>query len=210
MRECLDCGKELRDVDIVCTECGSENLSLIEEENTQKDKNPKGALIILIAVLIIGILSSVIVYKSSQSTIPAKPIESAMAAFYSGDLQGYIDEMYGEFKTDAENYLTQEYESFISFEESTIETLKSAFGDNYKIETKVVDVFDYSDKIIQFTNDACADCGYDALITDLCHVTIRIVISNDEGAQSCYLADEYSAQIGGKWYFLPQGLLVNN
>ena len=54
MRKCLDCGKELKDVDMVCPDCGSENLSLINEneETNFKEKRPKGGIIVLIIVFI--------------------------------------------------------------------------------------------------------------------------------------------------------------
>lgn len=206
MRRCLDCGKELKDVEMVCSECGSENLSLIEEE-VFKEKKPKGGIIVLIIILIIGITAGILVYKSSQKSIPAEPVENAMAALYSGDLGGYVNEMYGAFQTDAENYLTSEYESYEAYRESTEETLKNAYGDNYKIETETVDVFTYSDKMCEFVNEACSSLGYDAEIAELRHVTVRIVTSNSEGAQTYYIADDYSAEIGGKWYFLPKNML---
>lgn len=209
MRKCLDCGKELKDVDMVCPDCGSENLSLIDdtEQNAVKKRNPKGGIIVLIAVVIIGITAGVLVYGNSQKSVPAKPVETAMKELYSGDLQGYIDEMYGAFQGDAENYLVSEYESFEAFKQSTEETLVNAYGEDYKIESKAVDVFDYSDKMIEFVNEACESAGYKSDITDLKHITVRVVTSNSEGAQTCYVADEYSAEIGGKWYLLPQSLL---
>lgn len=212
MRKCLDCGKELKDVDMVCPDCGSENLSLINEneENIYKEKKPKGGIIVLIIVIIIGITAGVLVYNSSQNSVPAKPVEKAIKALYSGDLEGYIDEMYGAFQADAENYLTSEYGSFEAYSDSTKSTLKNAYGSDYKIESRVVDVFSYSDKMIEFVNQACDSAGYKADITDLKHITVRIITKNDEGAQTYYIADDYSAEIGGKWYFLPQNMLVSD
>ena len=209
MRKCLDCGKELRDVEMVCAECGSENLSLIEEAETFKEKKPKGGFIILSVVVLIGIISGILVYQNSLKTVPAEPVKNAMAAFYSGDLDGYINEMYGSFQTDAENYLTSQYGSYSAFEESTKDTLINAYGENYIVETEVVDVFSYSDKMIEFVQQACDAVGYDADITDVKHITVRIVTKNTEGAQTYYIADEYSAEIGGKWYMLPKSMLIS-
>lgn len=212
LRKCLDCGKELKDVDMVCPDCGSENLSLIDDndEKVYKEKKPKGGIIVLIILFIIGVAAGILVYSSSQKSVPAEPVETAIKALYSGDLEGYIDEMYGAFQTDAENYLTSEYGSFEEYSESIKSTLENAYGDDYTIETKVVDVFSYSDKMVEFVNEACDSAGYKADITDLKHITVRVVTKNDEGAQTYYIADDYSAQIGGKWYFLPESMLSSD
>ena len=209
MRKCLDCGKELRDVDMVCSECGSENLSLIEnEEENYKENKPKGGLIALAVVLIIGIISGVMIYRNSSKTVPAEPVKNAMAAFYSGDLEGYVNEMYGSFHSDAESYLTSTYGSYSSYEESTLATLKETFGDDYSIKCKTIDIYSYSDEMVALFQEACGTIGYDETFEDVKHVTIRTVITNEEGLESYYIADEYSVEINGKWYFLPKSYLV--
>ncbi len=210
MRKCLDCGATLKDFEMSCGECGSENLSLINEETTEyKEKKPKGFLILLIVIAIIGIVSAVIVSNNAKRTMPSKPIEKAVVSLYSGDLAGYINDMYGSFKADAENFFTESYGDFETYKKENEDILINAYGADYKISSKVIDVYSYSDKMIEFYQNACKELGYDIAIEDMKHVTIRVDISNDEGAQEVYIADEYSVQTGGKWYFLPKNMLVS-
>lgn len=213
MRRCLDCNAELPNAAMECTECGSQNLSLIEEKTTEKTALPKKVnafIIVIAAVFVIGVVCGFFAYKYSAKTVPAEPIKNAMNSLYTGDLQGYIDEMYKSFQSDAENYLNNEYGSFSSYKDSTEETLKNAYGDDYKVVSEVIDVYPFTDKMVEFLNDACKEAGYKVEITDAKNVTVRTVTKNDDGAESYYIADEYSAEIDGKWYFVPKGLLVSN
>ena len=208
MRKCLDCGAEVKDVDMQCPECNSENLSLIEDKKAHKEKKPKGGIILLIVVVIFGIIASIVVGDNAKNVVPAEPIKTAITALYAGDLDGYINEMYGCFTADAENYFSEEYGDFEAYKQENDEILKEAYGNNYSIESKVVDVYDYSEKMIDFVQQTCDELNYDIKIEDLKHICIRVSIENDEGAQTYYIADEYSVQVSGKWYFLPKDMLV--
>lgn len=208
MRKCLDCGAEVNNVDMKCPECQSENLSLIEEEKVFKEKKPKGGLILLIVVVIIGIIAALIVGDNAKNVVPAKPIEKAVTALYAGDLDGYINEMYGCFTADAENYFSEEFGNFETYKQENDEILKQAYGENYSIKSKIVDVYNYSDKMVELVQQTCDDLNYDIKIEELKHVCVRVSIENEEGAQSYYIADEYSVQVGGKWYFLPKDMLI--
>ncbi len=209
MRKCLDCGAELQDFQMQCSECGSENLSLIEEEQVKQAENkPKGALILFVVIAIIGIICAVLVSTNANKTVPAKPIKNAVTALYSGDIQGYIDEMYGGFKADAENFFTQSYGNFDTYKDETVEILKNAYGNNYEITSQVVDVYSYTDSMVEFYQDVCTELNYNIKIEKMKHITVRCAVENDEGMQQYYIADEYSVQVGGKWYFLPKDMLV--
>ena len=210
MRKCLDCGKELKDFELKCSECLSDNLSLInEEQESAREKKPKSFLILLIVIVIIGFASAIFAYNYLNKTVPAEPIKEAVASLYSGDLEGYIEPMHSEFKPDAESILLSEYESYQAYTESIKETLENAYGDNYKIDTQVIDTYKYSDKIVEFLNEAVQSIGYDVEITSAYHVTVRVVTGNDDGAETYYVADDYSCEIDGKWYFVPKNMLVS-
>jgi len=210
MRKCLDCNAELKDFQMRCSECGSENLSLIEEEaHEYKEKKPKGFLILIVVIAVIGIISSIIISNNAKVVIPAKPIVKAVVSLYSGDIDGYINEMYGGFKSDAESFFTDSYGNFETYKQETEDILINAYGADYKITSKVADVYSYSGKMIEFYQSACDNLGYDIKIEDMKHVIVRVSISNDEGAQEVYVADEFSVQVGGKWYFLPRNMLVS-
>ena len=210
MRKCLDCGATLKDFEMSCGECGSENLSLIEEEaHEYKEKKPKGFLILIVVIAVIGIISSIIISNNAKVVIPAKPIEKAVVSLYSGDIDGYINEMYGGFKSDAESFFTDSYGNFETYKQETEDILINAYGTDYKITSKVADVYSYSGKMIEFYQSGCDNLGYDIKIEDMKHVVVRVSISNDEGAQEVYVADEFSVQVGGKWYFLPKNMLVS-
>lgn len=210
MRKCLDCGAELDDVAMKCSECGSENLSLIEDNESKKTslpKKPKTFIIIISVIVILGIIASIVAFNFSSSSVPAKPVEKALTAFYTGDLDTYVNQMYGVFQSDAESYLTNQYGSYSAYEESTKETLKATYGDNYKIEAKVIDVYPLTDKLVDDLKTACSKTGYKANITDARNVTVRIVTKGDDGQEEYYIANEYSAEVGGKWYLIPKGLI---
>ena len=208
MRKCLDCNTELKDFEMKCSECGSENLSVIEEEQPHfKEKKPKAFIILLCAVVVLGLVCAIIVGNNAKKAVPAKPIETAIVALYSGDIQGYVDEIYGDFKVEAENFFLDTYGNFDAYKQETEDILKDAYGNKYEMTSKVVDVFSYSDLMIEFYQEACDELGFDIQIEDMKHVTVRVSIENDEGAQEYYMADEFSVQVGGKWYFLPKDML---
>ena len=177
MRKCLDCGAQVKDVDMQCPECSSENLSLIEEDKEVfKEKKPKGGIILFVVVVIIGIIVGIAVGNNAKNVVPAKPIKTAVSALYNGDLDGYINQMYGCFTADAENYFSQEYGDFEAYKKENDEILKQAYGKNYSIKTKVVDVYDYSDKMIEFVQGTCDELNYDVKIEDLKHISVRVSI----------------------------------
>lgn len=210
MRKCLDCGAELKDVEMKCSECGSENISLIENDDENKEnlpKKPRTFVFIIAIFAVIGIIASIVAFNYSSGSVPAKPIEKAINAMYSGDLDTYVNQMYSKFQTDAENYLSNQYGSYSAYESSTKETLINAYGENYKVETKAIDVYPLSSKMVEYLNEACSESGYKVNITKAKNVTVRTVTKGDDGNEMYYIANEYSAEIGGKWYLIPKGLL---
>lgn len=210
MRKCLDCGAQLKDVDMQCGACGSENISLIENEDKSKEalpKKPKTFIFVIAVFVVIGIIASIFAFNYSSKTVPSEPVEKAINAMYSGDLDTYVNQMYSKFQPDAENFLSDQYGSYSAYEASTKETLINAYGENYKVETKTIDVYPFSSKMVEYLNELCYESGYDVQINKAKNITVRTVTKGEDGNELCYIADEYSAEINGKWYLVPKGLL---
>lgn len=208
MRKCYDCGKELSDVAMKCDECGSENLSFIEQEETEKrEKNPKTYIIFIIAG-IIAVLAIIVACIHSAEKIPAKPIQNALIALNDGEIDTFLEEIPERMQTDMQQLILGENGSFEAYKSQISAQLEESFGENYKISAKLIDSYDFSDDLLESLNQACVDSGYNIEFSDAKHITVRLMIeSKNEKIKNYSAVESYSVEYDGKWYYMPTELL---
>lgn len=202
MRYCKDCGAEVEDVAMVCSECGSKNLSLIETENiTEKKPLQKKTIVkivigaILAVCIICGIVfgAKIVIYNTQVS-----PVVEGITALMKGDLDSYCG-AFDEHLSDVVSDSVMSSTDSENFKTSRDSDLKETYGDNYKIHVKAVNNQLCSEKTVAVLNEMYSQ--YDITIDEARFVTVTVHISGDSGEilQSKTL---YSVKINGKWSML--------
>lgn len=197
MRNCLDCGAVLEDIDMKCTECGSKNLSVIESDKPiatmKKSTLIRIAFTAVAAAIVVAVIISgaMIVVRNTQTA----PVVAGVKAMVGGDLDGYVGEFYEGYQDDVRSYIWSS-DSVEDFKESRVKEMQETYGEDYKIYAKCVDVRNCSDNTVASLNSDYSK--YDATIQDAKYVTVSVFItgSNGELVTSTTL---YSVKIDGKW-----------
>lgn len=202
MRYCKDCGAEVEDIAMICSECGSKNLSLIESDNANvgrrwsKKAIIKTAIAAILAVFVIfGIVigAKIVIYKTQIS-----PVVEGMTALMKGDLDAYSN-AFDEHLADTVRDKVMASTDSEKFKTSRLADLKTTYGENYKISVNAVSNKLCSEKTVTVLNEMYSQ--YDITIDEARFVTVTVYISGDSGEllQSKTL---YSVKIGGKWSML--------
>lgn len=205
MRKCLDCNKELQDVDMICTECGSDNLSEIISERPIKSISKKSiGIIATCAIVIIAIVSAIVFggFVVLENTL-SRPCVDGVLAMHSG----YFDDYLKEFPESLQSAVKAVYlvdTTSEDYKEQQIKGLKENFGDDYKIECKAVDVIKANSQTVEVVNSLIDD--EDELIEEMNHVTVVTVISGSKG-ETVTSRTVQSVRIDGKWYLFDVSLL---
>ena len=205
MRKCLDCNKELQDVDMICTECGSDNLSEIISERPIKSISKKSiGIIATCAIVIIAIVSAIVFggFVVLENTL-SRPCVDGVLAMHSG----YFDDYLKEFPESLQSAVKAVYLVDITsedYKEQQIKGLKENFGDDYTITSKAVDVIKANSQTVEVVNSLIDD--EDELIEEMNHVTVVTVISGSKG-ETVTSRTVQSVRIDGKWYLFDVSLL---
>ncbi len=206
MRKCLKCGELLPDVAMKCDKCGSEELSLIEEEsaNTKKLK----PVILITAVIAVAVIVAIaFTYSHFKTSAYTKPVKNAVVAVTSGDLDAYLKEIPEKMQGDTENYYFEKYGSTEAFKNGVESSLEEEFGENFSVDAKVIDSYDFSDDLLESLNASCKENGYNIEFQNAKHITLRLMIESQNGNTKNYTAvTEISVESDGKWYYLPNEL----
>ena len=195
MRKCLDCGAELLDTDMSCTACNSENLSPIEVQGDNKRLITIVGIVAAI-VAVAGIVAGIAYYFLSEY-MPAQPVKNGVYAMMSGDLEGCMETMHEELRGTLETLVgTEDFAN--EYKQSVVSEYTDTYGDNYKLEVKVVDVSSMSDAMVASLNEELEGT---IEITDAKYVVLKTKISGEGGAESVSSQTGCSIQVDGKWYF---------
>lgn len=199
MRNCLDCGAKLNDIDMKCTVCGSKNLSVIEADE-KKVVNQKHVRILIYSAIAVVLAICIIVYGAFVviRNTETRAIVQGVTAIISGDVEGYVSEYDEAFQETAREALLDEVDAD-EYKTEQIKALKETYGDDYEITVKAVDVSPAGEEFAAQFNEAYSDYG--AQISEIKYVTVTTFIKGSRGENmDCKLV--YAAKINGKWSLL--------
>lgn len=206
MRNCEECGAELSDEVMKCTECGSGNLSIINEnenENENENQKAKGkkfylTFFAIIAVLLILVVLGVQSYFYLSKSIIIKPVEKGIYTRESGDLHGFLDSLPEAFRDTYEDEYLKSFKSIEGYNSMQKSQLEEMFGADYSVEVKVVDLQKVSDVMIGALNLNYQN--YSVIFEKAYYVTLKILIANEEGIEFVVPKTVYSVKVDNNWY----------
>lgn len=200
MRKCLQCGAQLSDADMTCDKCGSDDISeiILKNADEKRKKGLKiigiGAVCVLAAVAIgLGVNAFVSFYT------PSRPVYEGVLAVNSGDSKAYLAQMHESFSGEFEDTFESQYGGTEQYDSEWKQNLEQNFGKDYKVSVSVLDVAPMSDTMVAAMNSTYSE-SHGTVFEAVKYVTVKTVITGENGLESVNTQLINSVLIDGKWY----------
>ncbi len=199
---CIKCGKELKDGDVFCPNCGQKTrvMEMQSPQKTVRKYSLSGSLKIfgknvskkvIMAALALATAAVIIIFVFFRTPAYEKPVHNLANVFNSGDLSlmtdvfpiEYLDDTYKSsfYEMLGDPHNTAAYDEKVSMSVSYAEKMSSS-----EISEEMSDLFWYFENVPEISE------GY--------FLTVKITMTYADGSQEDNTVEMKSIKIGGKWY----------
>lgn len=219
MKICRQCNQSVDDELEICPFCGSVEIEPADETVDENDENEqdiaesstdftapshaapqrksKLGLYTALALLAAAALAAILLIYFFK-VVPSSPVTSMYKSQYAGDMDTYFSYIYPPNAESAKSDFNSSYSSAEDYKKELDESFKNAFGDDYKINVRTIDVesvdIDHASKILSgMTEDQLSH------ISDVATVIVKVKIEGSENT-NITSATHIALKYDGKWY----------